>query len=256
MGGTTKAAEVLQSGALVLRLNSDNAQDGASIADYLTNTLRAKRIDFVALQGAYGQGALASIKASLGPDSKITNTFFAPPDTTNFQSIVTSIAADQPDAVVWAIFGNAQPVAFMRQYRQSGIRAPLVAAAGTLTSSLVQAAGGAAEGVVSADLWTVDLETPANRALKTAFERHKGQHPECSGKPLDKQVAITYSQLLLLSQGIAKADSVDPARVRETLLKGTWDLPQGTVRFNPDGQAQVKYSMLVAKGNEVVALKR
>lgn len=255
MGGTTKAAQFFQSGALAIRLNSDNDQDGASIAGYASKVLHAKSIAFVALQGAYGEGALESIKAGLGPNSKITRTFFTPQDATNFQSIVTSIAAEKPDAVVFAIFGDAQPISFMRQYKQAGITAPLIAAAGVLTSSLVRVAGGAAEGVVSADLWVSELDDPANRTMIAAFDKYKAAHRECADKPIDKQVVVSYGQVLLLAQAIDKTKSTDPKTVRDTIMANTWDLPQGNVSFLSTGQAKVSYDMLVGKGDRVVLLK-
>ena len=255
-GGTTKAEQYFQAGALVVRLNSDNSQDGESIGKYVSETLKAKRIDFVALQGAYGEGALASIKVALAPGSVIEHTYFAPADSTNFQSIVTSITANKPDAVVWAIFGNAQPVALMRQYRQAGLTIPLIAGAGTLTASLAQAAGGAADGVVSADLWAPEIENAANRSLRANFEKYKSQFSECGGKPLDKQVAISYAQLMLLAQSVSKAKSTDPKIVRDTIVANSWDLPQGQVRFRPEGQAIVQYYMLVGKGDKVLPLQK
>lgn len=254
-GGTTKAAEILSSGALVFRLNSDNSQDGASIAKYVTETLGAKRISYVSLQGAYGEGALKSIQAGLPAGAEIVNSYFAPAETTNFQSIVTSLNSDNPDVVIFAIFGNAQPVAFMRAYKQGGPAAKLVAAAGVLTESIAKSAGGGADGIISADLWVAGIDSPANNALKQEYEARKGSIAECANSPLDKQVAITYSQVDLLAQAIAKAQSTDPAVVHKTILEGTWELPQGTVTFREDGQAIVQYQMIVGENGSVAPLK-
>jgi branched-chain amino acid transport system substrate-binding protein len=255
-GGTTKAAEILSSGALVYRLNSDNSQDGASIAEYVSSTLGAKRIAYVSLQGAYGEGALKAIQDSLASDVEIVNTYFAPAETTNFQSIVTSLNADNPDAVIFAIFGNAQPVAFMRAYKQGGPDAQLLAAAGVLTESIAQSAGGAADGVISADLWLAGIESAANDALKQEYEARKDSIPECSSSPLDKQVAVTYAQVDLLAQGIDKAQSTDVETVHKMILEGSWQLPQGTVTFREDGQAIVEYHMIVGEGGTVAPLGR
>lgn len=254
-GGTSKADQLFEAGALVVRLNSDNAQDGASIAKYVSQDLKAKKIAFVALHGAYGEGALASIKASLAEGSEISDVYTAPAETTNFQSIITSIAADEPDAVIWAMFGNAQTVAFMRQYKQAGLKATQIAAAGNLTASQTKLAAGAADGVISADLWTAQVENPANAVLREAFAKYGPHYGECADKPLDKQVAISYSQMYLLASAIAKADSDDPETVRSTILSNEWELPQGHVKFNDKGQAIVQYYMIIGKGDDVVPLQ-
>ena len=144
----------------------------------------------------------------------------------------------------------------MRQYKQAGLNIPMLAGAGTLTASLAKAAGGAADGVVSADLWTPEVDNAANRTLSASFDKYRGQYSECSGKPLDKQVTISYAQLMLLAQSIVKAKSTDPKTVRDTILANTWDLPQGLVRFRPEGQAIVQYYMLIGKGDQVIPLPK
>lgn len=251
-GGTSRADEVMQSGGLVVRINSNNAQDGAIIAKYVSDKLQAKNLVMVTLQSAYGEGALASIRKGLGPNVTVKNQYFAPADTTNFQSVLTSVTADSPDAVVFALFGAAN-VAYMRQYKQFALKAPSIAAVGVLSSTLAIAAGGAADGLISADQWIDSLDNPANKALKAAFDKFKGNHASCKDVPLDKLVATTYAQVLLLAQAIDKAKSIDPATVRNTIIAGKWDLPMGTTEFGPDGQAKAQYYMTRVKGFDIVA---
>jgi len=255
-GGTSQADQLFDSGALVVRLNNDNSQAGATTADYVSKTLGAKKIAYVALQGSYGEGALASIKKALPPGTDMSETYFVPTETTNFQSVVTSISASKPDAVVWAMFGNAQVVAFLRQYKQAGLGIPLVGSVGTLTASQAKVAAGAADGVVSADLWSVGIDNAANNLLKASFEKYKDQHSECASKPLDKQVAVSYSQLYLLASAIERAGTADPQQVRNLIIKSTWDLPQGSVTFQPSGQAVAKFYPLVGRGDQIVSLNR
>jgi len=254
-GGTTKADQVFDSDALVIRLNSNAAQDGAVIADYVAKTLGAKKIAFVALQGAYADGVLKSISMALPAESKIVDPFIVPADTTNFQSVITSLAASDFDAVILGTFGQTQTVAFLRQYKQAGVQKPLVMGSGLLFPGVAKAAGGAAEGVVSADLWTDAIANPANDVLKAAFEKYKDKHALCKDLPLDKQIAITFSQVLLLAQAIEKSDSVDPETLRKTVMETEWELPQGKVQFDERGQAKVTYTLIVAKGDTTVPLK-
>jgi branched-chain amino acid transport system substrate-binding protein len=253
-GGSTKADEILHSKAMVVRLNSDNSQDGASIAKYVSETLKARKISYVSVQGAYGEGALVSIKKALPADIQIVNTYFAPAETTNFQSILTSVRADNSDAVIFAIAGSSQPVAFIRQYKQAGLDAPAIAGTGVLTQTVAQAASGSADGVASADLWMAEIDKPANNKLKADYEQYGKSIAECGNKPLDKQGAITYSQVALLAQGAAKAKSFDPKAIYKVLKEGTWDLPQGEVKFRDDGQALVTYYPIVGKNGTVLPL--
>ena len=50
-----------------------------------------------------------------------------------------------------------------------------------------------------------------------------------------------------------KANSLDPATLRATILSGAWDLPQGKVTFDPSGQGLSQQILVVGKGDDVVA---
>jgi branched-chain amino acid transport system substrate-binding protein len=253
-GGAVKTDELLKTGN-VLRIQSSVTQDASIIADYVAKTLGAKKIAFVALQGAFAEGALAAIKGALPAGSAITSQYFVPVDTSNWQSVITSLANDKPDAVIFATFGQTQTIALLRQYKQANLGAPLVGAAGLLNGTAVQAAGAAADGVVSADIWNPAIDSPANKKFLASFNEFKGKHKECENIPLDKLVPLGYSELLLLAGAIEKANSVDPAAVRKTALANSWDLPLGNMQFEPNGQARSRLTLIEAKNGELTLKK-
>lgn len=254
-GGVVKSDDLLKTDGHVLRLNSSTAMDGQIIADYVSGKLGAKKIAFVALQGAYADGALAAIQAGLPAGSEISQTFMVPVDTTNFQPVLTSLAASKPDAVIYGIFGTTASVALLRQYQQANLGIPLIATSGILNISTTKAAAGAADGVVSADIWSPGIDNAASQKVKQAFETYKDQHSECANVPLDKLIALSYGQITLLADAIDKSGSIDPATLRATMIGGTWDLPQGTVTFEPNGQGLSQQILVVGKGDDVVPLQ-
>lgn len=233
-GGTSKAPDVTESGDLVVRLNSNTIQDAQSIAELVSAT--AESVAFVAQEGAYGESAVAGLVEQLDEGVEVTDQIFVAPDTTDFASVMTTINSSKPDAIVFALFGNEQPAGLMRAFQQSGSEAQLIAGAGVLTDSLVDAAGDAANGVVSAAIWTPFLDNEQNNKLSEAFETRAGDIPECSDKPFDAQVALTYSQVLLLKQAIEEVGEADPQAVFDAIAGGTYELPQGTTSFDEDGQ--------------------
>lgn len=233
-GGTSKAPEVTESGDLVVRLNSNTIQDAESIADLIAAT--SSSVAFVAQEGAYGESAVAGMVEALPGEVDVVAEVFVSPDTTDFSSVMTSLNSAAPDSIVFALFGNEQPAGLMRAFQQSGSEAQLVAAAGVLTDSLVEAAGNVADGVVSAAIWTPFLDNEANARMAEAFETEAGGISECDGKPFDAQVALTYSQVLLLQQAIEAAGDADPDAVFQAIAGGTFELPQGTTSFDDDGQ--------------------
>lgn len=234
-GGTSKAPEVTESGELVVRLNSNTIQDAVSIADLVSSQYES--VAFVAQEGAYGESAIAGLVEQLDESVEVTDQIFVAPDTTDFASVMTTLDSSNPEAVVFALFGNEQPAGLMRAFQQSGSEAQLIAGAGVLTDSLVDAAGDAANGVVSAAIWTPFLENEENQRLADAFESKSGGIDECSDKPFDAQVALTYSQVLLLDKAIEEVGEADPQAVFDAIAGGTFSLPQGPeTSFDEEGQ--------------------
>lgn len=254
-GGTSKAEEVLQSGGMVVRINSNAGQDAKAIADYLNETAAGQKIAFVASKGAYADSVVGMIQQDLTEGTEIPYVYLAPADTTNYQSVVTSITADDPDVMLVALASQTQMVAFLRQFKQAGPEIPVVITPGLLFPGVSKAAGGAAEGVVSADIWTEAIDNPANAAFRADYEAYAGQHGLCEGLPMDKQMALSYGQVLLLAQAIAKTQSTDPAVLHKALLESEWELPQGSVRFGENGQALVNHVRIVSEGDTVVPLQ-
>jgi branched-chain amino acid transport system substrate-binding protein len=254
-GGTTQSAQVLTSGKYVVRINASSDSVGPVIARYIGGILNAKSVVFVATQGAFGQGSVAAVQKALNPKVNVAGTYFVAADTTDFASVITQISSKNPDGIVLALAGSAQPVGFIQQARQASLRGEIIYPGGPSYSN-AHAAGAAANGVVGADVWAIYLKNAANVQLKADWKKYRGRFSECNGKFLDKQVVISYSQVLLLAQAIAATKSTDPAKLRAAIVAGHWRLPQGRIGFRADGQALVAYYMVKIKNGNVVKWTR
>lgn len=254
-GGTTQSAQVLTSGKYVVRINASSDSVGPVIARYIGGILQAPSVVFVATQGVFGQGSVAAVRNALNPKVNVAGTYFVSADTTDFSSVITQISSKNPAAIVLALAGSAQPVGFIQQARQAGLKGEIIYPGGPSYSN-ARAAGAAANGVVGADVWASYLKNAANVQLKKDWAKYRGRYSECKGKFLDKQVVISYSQVLLLSQAITATKSTDPARLRAAIIGRKWRLPQGLIGFRADGQAQVAYYMVKIKGGNVVKWTR
>ncbi|HWK29603.1 MAG TPA: ABC transporter substrate-binding protein [Solirubrobacter sp.] len=249
-GGTSKSPDFLTAGKYVVRINSDSAQDSRAVADFVDGR-SPKSVTFVAARGAFGEGAVTAVKADIDPSIK-AKTVYVGETATNFDAVITDLVKSKPDVVVF-IFGNSgQQVAWMRDWQQSGLKSTLVAYPGNLGGSTAEAAGGAADGVITLDIYAPFFENEANTTLLDAFKAYGGSIGECKGKTVDRQFGLTYAQVLLMAQAISKAKSTDPAKLRETMLANTWSLPQGDVKFQPNGQVDGQYTTFVGKGTDLV----
>jgi len=254
-GGTTQSAQVLTSGKYVVRINASSDSVGPVIARYIGGILNAKSVVFVATQGAFGQGSVAAVQKALNPKVNVAATYFVAADTTDFASVITQISSKNPDGIVLALAGSAQPVGFIQQARQASLRGEIIYPGGPSYSN-AHAAGAAANGVVGADVWASYLKNAANVLLEADWKKYRGRFSECKGKFLDKQVVISYSQVLLLAQAITATKSTDPAKLRAAIVARQWRLPQGKIGFRADGQAQVAYYMVKIKNGNVVKWTR
>lgn len=252
-GGVSKAPEVIEAGDLVVRINSNGTQDAAPAAAYLKAS--AQTVAFVGSQGAYGEPAVAAIAEGMGSGVEEVGRFIVPPETTDFTSVMTQIAGLAPDAVVFAIAGNEQTVGLFRDFDAAGVESQLVAPPGLLTPLVVEAAGDSADGAVGSGLYAPTLDTPGNELLTAAWDTYAGDIEECADAPLDDYVALSYGQVLLLALAMDEADSDDPETVRATILEGSFELPQGTVTFDEDGQIAdpTFYGLRAENGTVVLA---
>ncbi|KAF1067608.1 ABC transporter substrate-binding protein [Variovorax sp.] len=156
---------------LAVRLNSSNSQDGAVIANYIAKVVKAKRVAFLTENDAYGNGAQESIEGELKKlgyaYEKVAEEKF-PFAQADFRVALTNVCAANPDITV-AINANeglGMP-AIIRQAKQSRLPGALVAAVGTVAPSVIDVAGDAAHGLVSADIYFPAVEpfvsNPANQ---------------------------------------------------------------------------------------------
>ncbi|TXH51520.1 MAG: amino acid ABC transporter substrate-binding protein, partial [Burkholderiaceae bacterium] len=171
---------------LAVRLNSSNSQDGAVIANYLANRLKAKRIAFMTQNDAYGNGAQASIEGELKKLNhayeKVAEEKF-PFTQADFRIAITNVRAANPEVTVAinASEGLGMP-ALIRQARQARLPGQLVAAVGAIAPRVISVAGEAANGVVGADIYFPDVEpfasNPANKRFAAKMQEMHKQTPD------------------------------------------------------------------------------
>lgn len=252
----SKADGILTSASnkLAVRLNSSNAQDSDVIAKYLAGKSKAGRLAFVTENDAYGNGAQAGIEAALkreGATGEIATVQKFPFAQTDFRVEITSLQSAKPDRVVVinANEGAGLP-AFIQQYAQAKLTAPLVCSVGTVSPSVVETAGPAADGLVSADIYFPRAEPFASNKVNQRFvaemTKQFKQEPEKFG-------ALGAAALQVWAAAANGAKSLDRVEVA-TAIRGH-EIPDtifGTARFAADGQLQHSYEQFTVKGGKLV----
>jgi len=242
---------------LAIRLNSSNSQDGAVIADYIANRLKARRVAFLTQNDAYGNGAQASIEGEL---KKLNHSYERvaeekfPFTQADFRVALTNVRAANPDAVVAinASEGLGMP-ALIRQARQARVPGQLIAAVGTIAPSVISVAGDAANGLVGADIYFPDVEpfasNPANRRYVAKVQEQHKLTP-------DKFMALGAASLQIWAMAANELKTLDreaiAKRIRGGSFRGTL---LGDVSFAANGQLANRHYVFGVQGQKMIVEK-
>jgi branched-chain amino acid transport system substrate-binding protein len=242
---------------LAVRLNSSNSQDGAIVAAYVANTLKAKRIAFLTQNDAYGNGAQASIEGEL---KKLNHVYekvaeekfpFAQAD---FRVALTNVKAANPDATI-AINANeglGLP-ALLRQAKQSRLPGQLVTAVGTVAPSVISVAGDSANGTVGADIYFPDVEPFASNAVNKKFVAKTQQMFNYTP---DKYMALGAASLQIWAKAANEVKSLDKEPVAKRIRGGSFENTIfGTAKFEANGQLSSRHYLFDVNSQKIVVRK-
>ncbi len=139
-----------------------------------------------------------------------------------FQALLTEIASIKPDAVA-CFFAGGGAAKFIRDYAAAGLkdRIPLWGS-GFLTEGVLDAAGPAAEGVMSTLHYSDSLETARNKQFRLNYAKGFRLQP-------DVYAVQGYDTGLLLAQGMAavKGDLSNKQALYAALESQSIDSPRG-----------------------------
>ena len=139
-----------------------------------------------------------------------------------FQALLTEIASIKPDAVA-CFFAGGGAAKFIRDYAAAGLkdRIPLWGS-GFLTEGVLDAAGPAAEGIMTTMHYSDSLDTPRNRQFRLNYAKTFKMQP-------DVYSVQGYDSGLLLAQGLAavKGDLGNKQALYKAMESATIDSPRG-----------------------------
>ena len=139
-----------------------------------------------------------------------------------FQALLTEIASIKPDAVA-CFFAGGGAAKFMRDYAAAGLKDKIpLYGSGFLTEGVLEAAGAAAEGVMTTLHYSDSLNTPRNQAFRLAYAKMFRLQP-------DVYAVQGYDTGLLLVQGAnaVKGDLANKPALYKALESATIDSPRG-----------------------------
>ncbi len=214
----------------IARTGWTSSQPTQVLGDYAYKTLNYRKVATIAYDFNFGWESIAGFVASFQADGgKITKQIWTPLVTSDYSSFLSAIPGDV-DAVMCS-FSGAAAVNFIRQYRQFGIKPPLICQGNTTDESTLQETGPGAAGIVTALQYSAALTTPANRAFVAAYSKAYGHEPSYYGE-------ATYTGAQFLDRALQKThgEIADPAAFIKIVRSITIpDAPRGPVKLDSYG---------------------
>ena len=139
-----------------------------------------------------------------------------------FQALLTEIAAIKPDAVA-CFFAGGGAAKFMRDYAAAGLKDKIpLYGSGFLTEGVLDAAGAAADGVITTLHYSDSLDTPRNKAFRLEYAKRFKQQP-------DVYAVQGYDSGLLLMAGAnaVNGDLNNKAALYAAMESARIDSPRG-----------------------------
>ena len=157
----------------------------------------------------------------------------------DFQTPITAALQLHPQLVVLSV----QAVAggnLIRQLRELGYRGQIVVGNGLNTPNIYPICQRWCDGILIAQAYSPELQSPINDAFKALYRQANGDNPP---PQITAQAFTTYQVLFEAIQRLQRKGGLTGVSLRQAranlmseLLTGRYDTPLGPIGFSPDGE--------------------
>jgi len=206
----------------VFRTSFTNSQPTLALGQPMVNR-GAKKAVWITWKYAAGDEAFEGFKESYTKaGGTILKELSLPFPNVEFQALLTEIAALKPDAVA-CFFAGGGAAKFIRDYAAAGLKGKIpLYGSGFLTEGVLDAAGPAADGIITTMHYSDSLNTRRNHEFRLAYAKTFKMQP-------DVYAVQGYDTGLLLVQGAnaVKGDLAAKPALYAALEKAVIDSPRG-----------------------------
>jgi branched-chain amino acid transport system substrate-binding protein len=206
----------------VFRTSFSNSQPTRALGKVMVDKGHKKAV-WITWKYAAGEEAFEGFKEGyLAAGGTIVKELSLPFPNVEFQALLTEIASIKPDAVA-CFFAGGGAAKFMKDYAAAGLKGKIpLYGSGFLTEGVIEASGGAAEGVLSTLHYSDSLDTPKNKKFRLDYAKAFKMQP-------DVYAVQGYDTGLLLVQGAnaVKGDFGKKADMVKAMETATIDSPRG-----------------------------
>ena len=210
------------------RVVANDNQQGAVLANYAADALKAKTIAIVDDRTAYGQG-LADVVEKVAKEKgiKVVAREFATDKTTDFNAILTKIRGSKPDVIMYGgMDATAGPMA--KQMKQLGIKSVLLAGDGVCSPEFIKLAGDAAP-ILHCSMAGEAVEKLAKgEEFKTKYKAEFGQEVQIYSP-------YSYDAVYVIADAAKRAGKADRASITGAMPATNYPGLTGTIAFDEKG---------------------
>lgn len=211
-----------------------------------------KNAVFITWKYGAGEESLRGFKEGYSKaGGKIVKEIFLPFPNVEFQAHLTEIASLKPDAVV-CFFAGGGAAKFIRDYAAAGLKGKIpLFGAGFLTDGVLDATGGAAEGIETTLHYGDGINTKRNNAFRLAYAKTFKLQP-------DVYAVQGYDAGLLLAAGLdaVMGNIADKAGMIKAMEAAKIDSPRGpwTMSKAHNPIQDIYLRKVVGKENKVIGI--
>ena len=172
-----------------IRASATSSQNMHPLADYAAKELKFKTVMTIADDFAFGHEQMAGFQRVFeDAGGRVVKKLWPPLTTPDYTPYLAQISG--ADAVVQG-FAGSNPLKFMKQYRDQGLKLPVLGGGTACDDALLKSLGDESVGLISCSAYTGDLDTPSNKRLIDGMVRDYGNIPGlyAAGLYINGQVA-------------------------------------------------------------------
>ncbi len=159
-----------------VRSAASSGQPNHALGEYAAKDLGYKRVAILADDFAYGHETAAAFQRVFEDNGgRVVQRIFTPLNAPDYGSYIAQIKQDV-DAV-YAGFAGANGFRFLRQYKEYGVKKPVLGSMTTADEGIMKQMGDEAIGVVTGGWYAAGIDTPENKRFVAAVNKDYGADP-------------------------------------------------------------------------------
>jgi branched-chain amino acid transport system substrate-binding protein len=212
-----------------LRASATSAQAMQPLGDYVAKEMKAKTAITISEDFAFGYEQMGGFQRVFEDNGgRVVKKLWPPLVTADYTPFIAQLAG--VDVVVNG-FAGSNPLRFMKQYADMGMKIPVVGGETAGDDALLKSFGDEAIGLVTACPYTEDLDTPSNKRLVAAMVKDYGNIP-------GQYAALLYLNCMIVAAALEKTGG--KTEDKDALIKALrevelTDTPRGPIKFDHFG---------------------